>query len=255
MPFIKTARKTIWLADQRKQSSNHPPLLLIHGAGGTHLDWSFELRRMNVLVPDLPAHGKSEGNGTSDLMEYVYDFVALLDALEIPQIIVVGHSMGGAIALLMALHFPERLEGLILFSTGANLIVNPRILEGILEDFEATTELLIQWMWQSNTLADVLQRGLELLRQTPPDVLYQDYLACNLFDLRDQLHKIQLPTLIVSGTKDKMTRLEWNEELAENIPNSELHHIGGASHMIVLEQPRLVAHIVQEWIGRNFLSN
>jgi pimeloyl-ACP methyl ester carboxylesterase len=254
MPQIQTSRKTIWIADQRKESSQHPALLLIHGAGGTHLDWSPELRRMNAIVPDLPAHGKSEGDGTSDLMDYVNDFVALLDALEIPKVIAVGHSMGGAIALLMALHFPQRLQGLVLLSTGANLVVNPRILEGIRNNFEATTEMLIQWMWQSNTPQAVLRRGLEQLRQTPPDILYQDYVACNQFDVLDQVHKIQLPTLIISGTRDKMTRLEWSEELAENIPNSELHDIGGASHMMALEQPQLIAHIVQDWLTRALVT-
>jgi pimeloyl-ACP methyl ester carboxylesterase len=51
-----------------------------------------------------------------------------------------------------------------------------------------------------------------------------------------------------------MTRLEWSEELAENIPNSELHDIGGASHMMALEQPQLIAHIVQDWLTRALVT-
>ena len=62
-------------------------------------------------MPDLPGHGKSAGTGRSDIADYALDMLALLDALEIESALLVGHSMGGAIALWLALEHGDRARG------------------------------------------------------------------------------------------------------------------------------------------------
>ena len=99
MPFIETSEGRLFFADHRTSAST--PMLLIHGAGGSRLDWPKELRRLpqaNALLLDLPGHGKSDPPGRDNIDGFVQAVIAFLDALEIEQIIVTGHSMGGAIA-------------------------------------------------------------------------------------------------------------------------------------------------------------
>ena len=115
----------MWYADHRDPTLHRPVTLVIHGAGGTHLDWPAEIRRMpelNTIIVDLPGHGKSSRRGTQQHVgAYASDMLALLDALKLQQVIVAGHSMGGAIAQTLALQHPDRVLGLILICTGAKL--------------------------------------------------------------------------------------------------------------------------------------
>ncbi len=115
MPKIETSSGVMWYADHRDPTVRRPVTVFIHGAGGTHLDWPAELRRLpeaNAIVIDLPGHGRSGGAGRSSVSAYAADVMSLLDALKIPRAILGGHSMGGAICLTAALSYPERVQGL-----------------------------------------------------------------------------------------------------------------------------------------------
>src|SRR5690606_41761473 len=109
MAVIHTGRGPIWYANHRRDHFPHPPLLLIHGAAGTHLDWPLSLRRIHAVVPDLPGHGKSSDMPSRNrISTYAADMIALLDVLEIPSAVIVGHSMGGAVALTMGIGTERR---------------------------------------------------------------------------------------------------------------------------------------------------
>ncbi|MCL4255682.1 MAG: alpha/beta fold hydrolase [Anaerolineae bacterium] len=84
--------------------------------------------------------------------------------------------------------------------------------------------------------------------KTPPEVTYGDYLACNGFDIRAKINTITAPTLVISGTHDKMTPLKYGQFLADNIANAQLAVIDGAGHMLGLEQPQTVAGIIANWL-------
>jgi len=84
MPLIQTPRGTLWVADHRLTDT--PPILLIHGAGGTHLDWGMPIRKLSNLAPDLNGHGRSLGEGHLSLNDHADDLIALLDALHIESI-------------------------------------------------------------------------------------------------------------------------------------------------------------------------
>jgi pimeloyl-ACP methyl ester carboxylesterase len=76
--------------------------------------------------------------------------------------------------------------------------------------------------------------------------LHADFVACNAFDVRDQIGQITVPTLVISGDKDKMTPVENGRFLAEHIPNAQLAIVEGGGHMMALEQPAVVADLVKE---------
>jgi len=75
-----------------------------------------------------------------------------------------------------------------------------------------------------------------------------DYLACQSFDMRDRLHKITAPALIIAATDDRMVHLSFSETLAGRIPRAALVVIQGAGHMLPLERPAEVARAVTEWL-------
>ena len=127
MPTVTTPRKTMHYKDYRTHAGT--PTVLIHGAGGMYLDWASETRRspsLNAIVPDLPAHGENPvGQGRDNVRDYAEDVLALMDALEIAQAHIVGHSMGGAIAQTLAFYYPQRVVKLGLGATGARLVSTP----------------------------------------------------------------------------------------------------------------------------------
>lgn len=247
MPLIQTTRGALWVADHR-----HPdtaPLLLIHGAGGTHLDWGMPIRKLPNLAPDLNGHGRSTGDGHFTLAEHAADMVALLDALDIGKIVVVGHSMGGGIALTMALDYPERVSSLGLISTGARMRVNPAILTRVETDPEGVAELLKAWLWGASIDEATRARGKTLFMGLKPAVIARDYAACDVFDVRQRLAEIGVPTLVLCGTADQMTPVKFSESLVSGIPNARLHLFDDAGHMLQLERAGEVAAILRPFTG------
>lgn len=231
-----------------------PPAILIHGAGGTHLHWPPEVRRLagyRVFAPDLPGHGKSGGVGRQSVPEYARCVVDLMDAVGLSKAVVVGHSLGGAIALTLALDHADRVAGLGLIATGARLRVASVILENTANP--ATFPLAIKAMgeWAFGPEADERMKELAIKRmaETRPTVLHGDFLACDSFDVINRLGEIRVPTLILCGTEDKLTPLRYSEYLATQIPGAALQTIAAAGHMVMLEQPRRVAGALRVFLG------
>lgn len=257
MPTVATSAGTIYYAEKEDPLSRRVPLMLVHGAGTDHLTWSAELRRLagqRVIALDLPGHGRSPAPGRQSMVAYAECVQQLMEALDIPRAVIAGHSMGGGIALTMAVHMPERVAGLVLVATGARLAVNPKILNTVLEDPKAVVEMIMRWAWARDVDEQVRRLGRKQLLATPPEVMHGDYLACDHFDVKDHLSQIEAPTLIISGTADKMTPPELSEILADNIARSILERIEGAGHMIPLERPQVVADQVARWLDNEYTN-
>ncbi|MDI6770544.1 MAG: alpha/beta hydrolase [Anaerolineales bacterium] len=229
-----------------------PPVILIHGAGGNHLYWPPEVRRLapyRIFALDLPGHGKSSGVGLQSINDYVRSVVNFMDAVGLWRAVIVGHSMGGAIALTLALDHADqvgaaqRVAGLGLIGTGARLRVFPAMLSNTANP--ATFSLAVQTIneWAFGPQADPHLKALAAKRmaETRPAVLHGDLLACDAFDVMDRLSEIRVPTLIICGTEDKLTPLTYSKTLASQIPGAALQTVDSAGHMVMLEEPRRVA--------------
>jgi 3-oxoadipate enol-lactonase len=174
----------------------------------------------------------------------------LMDALKIKQAILAGMSLGGAIAQMIALRYADRVTGLILIATAAKLTVRPELQQALSNDHAKAIDLIINAHWGENAPEQVRRLSQKRLAEIPLQVLQADYRAVQHFDVRDQLHRINIPTLIIGGTQDQITPFAESEYLHNNISGSELVKIEGAGHMLVLEQPQPTADAVARWLSR-----
>lgn len=237
-----------------ESGTDSPPLLLIHGAGGSRLHWPPEIRRLpdvRVLAIDLPGHGESPGPGEHSIEAYAGRLLDWLENEGIERVVPAGHSMGGAVALTMALQAPGRLAGLVLVSSGARLRVAPAILEASAQPstFPKAVETIIEWSFSQTAPQRLVELARERMLEVDPAVVHNDFAACNAFDVMARLGSIGTPTLILCGAQDRLTPLKYSEFLAREIPDSTLQTIPEAGHMVMLEKPHALAGAL-----RNFLA-
>lgn len=252
MPTIQVGQQTIYFRrSQRGNVSNAPPLVLVHGAGGTHMHWPAELRRLaatTVYALDLPGHGQSPGAGCTTITDYAQTVIAWADALQLPNFVLAGHSMGGAIAQTAALRQPERLAGLILVGTGARLFVSPAILDGLSRDYAATARLIAEWAYKRQADPAILDAYTTAMLATPVQVTHGDFLACNAFDVTANVSQIDLPTLVIVGLEDRLTPPKLSRFLAQQMAAARLLEVAEAGHMVMLEQSAIVTGAVHEFL-------
>lgn len=235
------------------ENMTRPPVILIHGAGGTYLNWPPQVRRLvgqRMFALDLPGHGKSAGIGRQSIAEYARDVVAFMQALKLRSAVMVGHSMGSAIALTLALQFPKRVLGLALLGGGAKLRVSPAILESVAtpNTFLAGVQMITEFSYSTQSDPRLKELGAQQMASTRPPVLYGDFLACDAFNVLDSLSRIHVPTLILVGAEDRMTPPKYSEVLHAQIAGSCLKIIPNAGHMLMLEQPHAVAAALDEFL-------
>ncbi len=251
MPLIDLNGERIYYALHRNQIDGVPALLL-HGAGENHLVWPIGLRRLPGTIAyaiDLPGHGKSAGAGRSTIADYAAWVISFLDALRIPRAVFFGHSMGGAIAQQLALTYPARAAALILIATGARLRVAPQLMELAHSDSTAAVELLTEWEWGASAPEEIKERGRQQLLAVPPDVLLEDFRACDAFDVREQVKTIAVPSLMITGEADRMTPLKLAVFMAEQIPRARLCVLPQAGHMAMLEAIDKVTQAVDDFLS------
>lgn len=234
---------------------SRPPLIFIHGAGGSFLSWHPYLRRLpgeTVYVLDLPGHGESEGEGHQSIYDYANDVLIFLHENKIQKPVLVGHSMGSAIVLTLALDHPEEFSALALLGAGAKLRVSPLILEKAKDSatFAEVVRLVNEYSFNPDAPKDLLHLSSEAMLKLNPQTLLGDFLACDSFDVIERLPAIQLPTLILCGTLDVMTPPKFSNTLAEKIPHAQLHLLEKTGHMLALEQPEAVAKVMKQFLDR-----
>jgi pimeloyl-ACP methyl ester carboxylesterase len=199
---------------------------------------------------DLPGHGRSGGTGRSSIADYAAFLIGFLDAQQLQRAVIAGHSMGGATAITMALQYPQRVAGVVLVGTGARLRVLPAILDGTLNDFENTIDLMCEYAYSSRTPQQLVRQGQRQMLQVPPKIIHDDFAACDAFDVMERLGEIHCPTLVICGTKDRLTPPKYSKYLVDRIANAELELIAGAGHMVMIEKPDLVAAAIGAALAR-----
>jgi pimeloyl-ACP methyl ester carboxylesterase len=249
-----------------------PPLILVHGLGGAAANWT-ELAPLLVpnhrlLVPDLPGHGGSEALPAVSGLEPFADRVAALAAREgmLPAP-VVGHSLGGAVVLRLALRHPDAVSAVVLAAAaGLSLgsiwgrqlqsvfsTVRPGRLAARWRDRVSRSLLLRRFVFGFVSVADpgsLTNEAVEgflaaQLLHTDVDSAWQ---ALRADDPRQELEAVRCPVLVLWGAEDVQLPLDDAFEYARRL-RAPLRVIPGCGHLLIGERPDACAHAIDDFLG------
>lgn len=221
--------------------------LFIHGAGAGPAVWRLQLVQFKgALAVELPGH--PSGQGCSTVEDYASSVEKYVQEKAVKGPVLVGHSMGGAIAITLALR-NFNLAGLVLVGTGARLRVHPHILTTVKENYGEVSRLVGSWSISPKSDPVIAERIANEMLRVKPEVAYGDFMACDKFDRMNDVQKINCKTLIVVGADDRMTPVKYSQYLHERIVNSKLLVVPDAGHSVMLEKRRAFNDAVEDFLG------
>ena len=240
---------------EHKGGQGQRTVVLLHGAGSSHLVWPPLMRRhpgCTILALDLPGHGRSGGAGCRSAAGYaarVLDFLAEKRAF---QVALVGHSLGGAVALQLALEHPHLVRGLGLISTGARLGLPPALRQA-LEAPHALPDALqafTRLAFSPHTPATQREQWMQPLRRAHPTVLLGDWQAAADFDARARMLPLDVPAWVAAGADDRLTPPAYATFLAAFLPRAVMQLVPRAGHFLPLEQPAALSEGFSAFLAR-----
>lgn len=221
-------------------------ILFVHGAGSNGHTWHRQIEAFGAkhspIALDLPGHGRSAGvEGLRTVGDYADFIAAFLDMLKIKSAVILGHSMGGAIAMDLALRHAARVEALILSCTASKFNLTADRIEALRAvTMGRAPQAFNTDGYSPRTLKenfDVVREGWMEQIKTDPRVRYTDILACSQFDMREAIGKIDKPALVIAGADDTSTTPADAEFIAGKIRGARCKIIADAGHSIPRERP------------------
>ena len=255
-----------------------PVVLFIHGILGSQGQWAHLVKVMDddhrVVVPDLFGHGESaKPLGDYSLSAHAATMRDLLDHLGIERVTLVGHSLGGGIAMQFYYLFPERVERLVLVASGGlgrevNLVLRSATLPGaaqvlsvlasapVLSPIGALGRGASKIGWRPGADVGAIWRGFSSLgdRESRQAFLATTRAVIDLggqsISAHDHLEgALPVPTLIVWGSKDRMIPVAHARSVQRALPDCRLELFEGAGHFPHLDDPDRFARVLREFIA------
>jgi 3-oxoadipate enol-lactonase len=218
-------------------------LVLVHSAGATPAIWD-EVRRylkgIPILAPALPGR-LGAGDPASDVAGYAAAVRVAMDDAGVKRATIAGHSLGGGIALWLALNEPARVAGLGLVSTGARLRVRPEVLSALPDGLEAAAPLMAAANFPPGAPEELVASRVRSYAEVGGATVLADLTACDRFDVLDRLWEIRCRTQVLVGSADVLTPPKYSSSLAERSSAARLIEYPGAGHMLPVERPAEVA--------------
>lgn len=246
-------------------------LLLLHGFTGSSASWARVLpelaERYRVIAVDLLGHGVSDAPAEAErygMVPVAADIIALLDHLDIARAHLLGYSMGGRLALYLALLLPERWHSLMLESSSPGLATAEERAERAARDEQLAAFIETEGIepfvdaWEQvplfasqQTLPAALQEKQRRKRiQNRPSGLAGSLRGMGTGvqpSLWEKLDELALPVLLVAGAQDEKF-MAIAQKMARVIPGATLAMVPGAGHTIHLERPEMWLRVVSEWL-------
>ncbi len=255
------------------------PILCLHGHPGSkecHDVFTASLApRWRTIAPDLRGYGSSQTRQVFSMEAHLTDLIELLDQQGIADCIILGWSLGGILALELALRYPDRVKGLILVASAARPVSQHPPITRRDSLFTVVASILNRikpgWRWNIQVFG---QRSLyRHLVQTHEPQTYR-YLARyawpaffqtskvahqalnqalnNGYDQTEKLHQIQIPTLVLAGDCDRHITAASSEQTAIQLPNSTYRAYPNTAHLFPWEIPDQVNQDINAWLSQWF---
>ncbi|MFX1767078.1 alpha/beta fold hydrolase [Paraburkholderia sp. A1RI-2L] len=244
------------------------PILLIHGSGPGVTAWAnwrgiipVLSQKARVIAPDMLGFGYTQCPDHLKLTPAVWveSLIALLDALKIKRVSVVGNSFGGAIALALATSHPGRVNRLVLMgAAGINAPISEGLekvwgytpgleaMKGLMEvfayDHSIITDDLVRMRYEASIRADVQERFARLF--PAPRQQGVEMLALAESDLLAITHK----TLLIHGLNDQVIPVEWSRRMKTLLPNSTLQEFDQCGHWVQIEKAAMFTLAVSDFL-------
>lgn len=254
------------------------PILCLHGHPGSGSSMSVFTnhlsKRFLTVAPDLRGYGQSRVKVNFDMEDHLNDLEDLLDRYKIEKFMLLGWSLGGILALELALRHPERVKGLILIATAARPWGNHPPISWQDNLYTGLASIVNQvqpgWKWNIETLG---KRSLYryLIQQHTPTAyrfLAQEAMSAYLqtsnaatralsvalragYNRLEDLSQIQCPSLVLAGACDRHITPESSLETARHLKNCESRCYPNTAHLFPWEIPDLVIKDIDRWIDRH----
>jgi len=224
-------------------------LIFIHGAGAYGGIWSYQTDYFPTSdAINLPGHLQSQT--LNDVEEYTDWLRKYIRDKRYKDVVLAGHSFGGAITLMYALEYPQELKGIIIISSGAKLRVHPRYLTPLEEAIKGN---VLEWHqilegMHRLTPENYKREIIEQRKVIGPAIMLNDFLCCDGFDLMDKVQEIKLSTLIICGELDVMTPVKYANYLGAKLTNSQVVIIPQATHLVFAEKPDAVNKAIENFV-------
>ncbi len=225
-------------------------IVFVHGSGACGDIWRYQ----TGYFPDshafsLPGHPHGQLlNSVDECVDWLRQY---LKGMGCKDVVLAGHSFGGAITLTYALKYPQELKGIVIVGSGARLRVHPMFLTPCEEAIKGSPQQwyqIVEEMYRS-TPADYRREMIEKQKAIGPAVMLNDFLACDKFDVMDRVHEIKLPALIICGESDFMTPVKYASYLGTKIAGSGVVIVPGAGHCVFAEKPEAVNRAIEDFVN------
>lgn len=269
-PEIGSSIQTGAISTNYHDLGSGDPVLFIHGSGpgvSAFANWRLQLQALSdqfrCLAPDMAGFGYTEAPADTEFSREVWlqQLVDFLDALEVPQVDVIGNSFGGSMALGLAIHHPERVRRIVLMGSvgvpfeltdGLDAVwghqpsveaMGTLMSSTFAYDGSSISDELIQMRHEASTrpgIAEAFASMFPAPRQRWVDAMaYSDA----------EISAIQQPTLLVHGRDDKVIPLETSLRMLQLIDNSQAHLFGRCGHWTQIEHADAFIALLREFLG------
>jgi len=255
----QNGKRISYLAAEDGQVGTQPAILLLHGSGVSARSWTFQLQSLGhalwVLAIDLPGHGESDPIHEASLEGYADAARGLLDALGTGPVLAAGHSLGGAVAQVLAARYPDMVRGLVLLSTCVKLPETDGFLQRFYRYLPGPIQKVLLFsmakkiLFSPSASREAILLGMEELRTCRAETILKDMAAAQAMALHEVAQELRVPTLILCGARDKLTPPALSERLSELIAGSRLLIVEAAGHMLPVEAPGRVNQEILDFVN------
>ncbi len=230
-------------------------VLCLHGVGGNGAVFGTLMARLaehhSPCAFDQPGHGRSGGLDSLGSVERMTDFTrAVIEKLDLRRPVLLGHSLGGAIALEYALRYPQEVRALVLCGSGARLEIPDPVLDlqrRVTEGKERRP--FTRDVFSSAASPEVLRQGFLEDMKTDPRARYGDMLAARDWNAEARLDALAPPCLVVWGEDESPALAAQAELLTSRVRGARKLVVPKAGHMLPLEAPEALAEGVQRFLA------